>query len=280
LAIAAGAVTHRNLLLEEPVKLPFLSVDLPLVGFFAIAPILFVIVHAYVLIHFVFLSDKIARFNEELSLRAVDDSARDKIRRQLPNHIFVQLLAGPREARQGAVGWLLRLSAMLTMVAAPIALLLLIQIQFLPYHLQWVTLLQRMALVLDSAVLLALWSTLPRAVSEIAWPKFRTAGAAMLICIPAVMFSLAVATYPGEWLHSVFPSARVIPIFSTEPKLHVARWTSLHNVLFNGRIDTVRRRRSSLWSNTLVLPEFDISEFTNSTKRESSNQTLQRPYSL
>jgi hypothetical protein len=52
LAIAAGAVTHRDLLLESPVKLPFLNVDLPLTGFFALGPLLLVIVHAYVLLHF------------------------------------------------------------------------------------------------------------------------------------------------------------------------------------------------------------------------------------
>jgi hypothetical protein len=34
LAIAAGGVTHRDLLFENPVKLPFLNIDLPLIGFF------------------------------------------------------------------------------------------------------------------------------------------------------------------------------------------------------------------------------------------------------
>src|ERR1700730_1907658 len=41
IAIAAGAVTHKDLLLESPVKLPFLNVELPLVAFFFLAPILF-----------------------------------------------------------------------------------------------------------------------------------------------------------------------------------------------------------------------------------------------
>ena len=48
LVIAAGTVTHRQLFLEDPVKLPVLNIDLPLVGFFFLAPILFVIFHAYV----------------------------------------------------------------------------------------------------------------------------------------------------------------------------------------------------------------------------------------
>jgi hypothetical protein len=34
IAIAAGAVTHEDLLLERPVKLPFLNVELPLLAFF------------------------------------------------------------------------------------------------------------------------------------------------------------------------------------------------------------------------------------------------------
>ena len=46
-AIAAGAVTHRDLLLENPVKLPFLNVELPLKAFFILGPLVFLIVHAY-----------------------------------------------------------------------------------------------------------------------------------------------------------------------------------------------------------------------------------------
>jgi hypothetical protein len=41
LAIATGGVTHRDLFLESPVKLPFLNVDLPLIGFFVLGPLLF-----------------------------------------------------------------------------------------------------------------------------------------------------------------------------------------------------------------------------------------------
>ena len=37
LVVTAGTVTHRQLLLEDPVKLPVLNIDLPLVGFFFLA---------------------------------------------------------------------------------------------------------------------------------------------------------------------------------------------------------------------------------------------------
>jgi hypothetical protein len=70
LAIAVGSVTHRDLLLESPVKLPFLNVDLPLVGFFVLGPLLFVIVHAYVLLHFAVLGGKVGAFDVELQMIA------------------------------------------------------------------------------------------------------------------------------------------------------------------------------------------------------------------
>jgi hypothetical protein len=50
-AVAAGAVTHVDLFLENPVKLPFLGVDLPMLAFFFLAPIIFVLVHVYILLH-------------------------------------------------------------------------------------------------------------------------------------------------------------------------------------------------------------------------------------
>jgi len=58
-AIAAGAVTHRDLLLESPVKLPFLNVELPLKAFFILGPLIFLVVHAYVLLHFLLLASKV-----------------------------------------------------------------------------------------------------------------------------------------------------------------------------------------------------------------------------
>src|ERR1700730_14978947 len=60
IGIAAGAVTHNDLLLENPVKLPFL------------APILFIVSHAYTLVHFIMLAAKVGAFDAELT-------------RQLPN---------------------------------------------------------------------------------------------------------------------------------------------------------------------------------------------------
>jgi hypothetical protein len=104
IAIAVGAVTHKDLLLKNPVKLPFLGVELPLVAFFFLAPILFIISHAYTLLHFIMLAAKVGRFEEELKQQLPDaPDTREGLRRQLPSNIFVQFLAGPSDIRNGGV---------------------------------------------------------------------------------------------------------------------------------------------------------------------------------
>src|SRR5271165_4409996 len=110
LAVAAGAVTHADLFFENPVKLPFLSVELPLLAFFFLAPILFLVVHAYTLVHLVMLTDKAKRFDAALRDQVGDENAavRDSLRRQLPSNVFIQFLAGPRDVRESAFGFLLR----------------------------------------------------------------------------------------------------------------------------------------------------------------------------
>src|SRR5882724_712888 len=64
LLAASTTVTHRQLFLAEPVKLPVLNIDLPLWGFFFLAPILFVIFHSYVLIQVILLARTAAAYNE------------------------------------------------------------------------------------------------------------------------------------------------------------------------------------------------------------------------
>jgi hypothetical protein len=81
LLVAVSAVTHRDLLFESPVKLPFLGVDLPLKGFFWLGPLLFVVVHAYVLLHFVMLAGKVGIFDVQLRAQIEDPHVRTTLRR-------------------------------------------------------------------------------------------------------------------------------------------------------------------------------------------------------
>src|SRR5271166_254 len=201
-AIAAGAVTHADLFFENPVKLPFLNVELPLLAFFFLAPILFLIVHAYTLVHLVMLTDKAKRFDQALRDQIGDENAavRDSLRRQLPSNIFVQFLAGPTDIRESAFGWMLRAIAWITLVVAPV-LLLLLQIQFLPFHGSFITWTHRLALLADLGLIWWLWRKIlsgreldgSRPASR-AWTSFGFA-----LSTAAVLFSWIAATFPGEW---------------------------------------------------------------------------------
>ncbi len=123
LAIAVGSVTHRDLLFENPVKLPFLNADLPVTVFFVVGPGLFLIVHAYVLLHLVPLAEHVVAFRAELQTRIVEEDMRAPPLRQLPSNIFVQFLAGPNQA--WAVRSLRWVVVQASLVFLPLALLVL-----------------------------------------------------------------------------------------------------------------------------------------------------------
>ena len=76
LAIAFGSVTHRDLFLETPIKLPLLNVDLALVGFFVVAPLLLLIFHFYLFLQLLGLASKAKDYNTLLVDKAA--AAADK----------------------------------------------------------------------------------------------------------------------------------------------------------------------------------------------------------
>ena len=86
-----SAVTHADLFLKNTVKLPFLNVELPLLEFFAVIPIVFVILHAYTLVHFVMLGAKAGHYDQALGDHLpFADEIQEILRQQLPNNIFLQ----------------------------------------------------------------------------------------------------------------------------------------------------------------------------------------------
>ena len=176
IGIAAGAVTHKDLLLESPVKLPFLSdVPLPLIAFFFLAPIVFIVSHAYTLVYFVMLAAKGGAYDAELRAQLCDaPEMRDAFRRQLPSNVFVQFLAGPEDIREGLLGLLLKAVAWVSLVIGPVLLLLLIQVRFLPYHLEWLTWVHRLAILADVVLLWLLCPAVLHSRSRLLWRLERT----------------------------------------------------------------------------------------------------------
>jgi hypothetical protein len=275
IAIAAGAVTHAGLLLENPIKLPFLSVELPLKAFFFLSPLLFLITYAYTLAHLVLLADKAKLFNlqlreqvkaQEHGLEKEAGEIHDGLRRQLPSNILVQFLAGPNDIRESLFGVLLKAIAWTALVIAPVLLLLLLQIQFLPYHNGLITWTHRVALLADLLLVWWLWrkilsgrDTVRRSRSSLGFAL------AMVATLAVLIFSWTVATYPGEWQEDRLPSVNVIPkrwVWERAPRNEhrTAERISVHEWFFAGEVDDITGRRNSFFSNTLVLPGFDIYE--------------------
>ena len=194
LFISVGAVTHRDLLLESPVRLPVLNVDLPLLGFFAVAPVFFLINHFYLLLQLLGLGRRIREYNDEIERSVLGEAARHRERRKLDTFVIVQLLGGGREEQEGLTGRLLGTVAVITLVLGPVLLLLTIQLQFLPYQNELITWLHRIAIGIDLALLWAFWPSIKLG----DWAPLRGTKLRAAAVASVTIFSFFLATFPGE----------------------------------------------------------------------------------
>ena len=232
LVVAVGSVTHRQLFLEGPIRLPLLNVDLPLVAFFVVAPALFLIFHVYLLMHLKLMSAKVQRYNSLLYEFGLERSTEHYVRLQLPDFMFVQYLAGPGEGWKSLMHWLLVLVAWLTVAIGPLIVLLLIQLQFLPYHLEGVTWTQRIIIILDIGLLWWFW---PKILQGGSGGRFAIAmrTSAVIVSAALIVFSVCISAFPGEAFYG-----KLVP-----------SWTE--NV-FEGRV--YQGRPAPWFSNRLILP--------------------------
>jgi uncharacterized protein YjbI with pentapeptide repeats len=255
LVIAFGSVKHRDLFLETPIKLPLLSVDLPLVGFFVVAPTLLVIFHFYVFLQLLALASK-AREYDTLLRRTISDASDDQyLRQRLDSFLVLQLLVGPTEQRTGFGGFSLRLIAWITLVGIPVLILLQAQVTFLPYHKEWVIWLQRVAVLIDLALIWYFWKRVrsdnESILTPVAGKGWLIVGVTGSVCV--FLFSTGVATFPNEWTDDHVPHIRVVPAAWPPHWSKPDDWNSLHELLFAGAADEVSGRPRSLFSNRLVL---------------------------
>jgi uncharacterized protein YjbI with pentapeptide repeats len=214
LLVVVWSVTHKQLFLETPIKLPLVDVSIPLYGFFIAAPLFFLVVHAYLLLHLAMLADKAQRYDEVLERepdgsirhrfkeleREPDPAAQRALRRQLPSDILVWLLAAPRDERQTLLAWLITLIAWLSVVIGPLFLLLMTQWRFLPYQDAAATWWHRAIFVVDVVLLWVLWAPVvlsrgPMQVPEVREVVLPAIATPLLFTIPFVAL-----TFPGEWL--------------------------------------------------------------------------------
>ncbi len=269
LVIAFGSVTHRDLFLNTPIKLPLLNVDLPLTGFFLVAPVLLAIFHFYVFLQLLAFAGK-ARAYETLLLREPDGmSERQYLRHRLDSFFVLQFLAGPLEYQTGWTGLWLRLIAWITLVGAPVFILLQAQVTFVAYHSSQILTPERAAVLFTLGVVWFYWTRIAgggqpvaRRISSVIW---RIIGSITALLV--ALFCVFVATFPGEWTGGSLPSFRIIPTSWPSRWSKREDWISLHDLLFDGAIDEVSGRPRSPFSDRLIVTDqsfFDKDKFAKS----------------
>ena len=203
-AISVGTTTHRMLFLEEGLTLPIINVKLPLLGFYIIAPAFYVVFHAYFLLMLVILARTARAFESALVLAVTEEGTSERFRMRVENALFLQIIIDARHERIGWNGVWLRTIALITLAAVPVMLLVMFQLMFLPYHHDRITWWHRTLVVFDLILIWTLWRAYIREWGERLMPRWefsKMMAVKALASVLLLVFSLAMATYPGERVH-------------------------------------------------------------------------------
>ena len=298
LLTAAATVEHRQLFLAEPVKLPVLNIDLPLWGFFFLAPILFVILHAYVLMQVLLLARTAAAYNAAVERAGLPPEENATLRQRLANTLFAQIFAGSPRERGGWLGWLLKAMAGITLAIAPILILLVFQFMFLPYHSHIATWTHRALIAVELAAIFLFWPLVLDARRDFEWPTIweqfkhafalprrlfgpgdrrtdewiwlRQKAVPLASCVLFVLISLTLATFPGE------PHVNLLTGQSWS-SVQCTRWFSRsQRDDFLGRLETIGIDKH--WQNDrLLLPRVDVVDDEKLTKIEKATSDRKLP---
>lgn len=206
--IAVAGVSHKDLLLETPVSLPIMQVQIQQSLFFQFAPVILVLFHVGVVAQLVLLSRKTLEFDHAVRSLEMTDRRYHPLRLELHNFFFVQAVAGPHRSHVMSV--FLHGMSWLTLVVLPVVILLFIQLSYLPYHDIEVTWTHRICLVLDIAMLVLIGIFLLRIEASFFSAFWRTTVSSPIaflvttgVLLAVTFFSFFVATVPGEGLDRV-----------------------------------------------------------------------------
>jgi uncharacterized protein YjbI with pentapeptide repeats len=209
--VTLASVSHKALLLNSPVKLPIINADIPLVGFFQYAPLLFLLVYLSLLVQHVILARKYRKFTDAIAPYEMETGIEHPLRERVHSYVFSQIAAGPKANL--ITKFMMQLIVYVTFSVLPIITLLYFQIKFLPYHDVSVTYWHRIAVILGFAMLILLtplmqntgparrkWDIKVGPQAE-AWEASGTQVLLVLILLPLVVgFSWLIATVPDEWI--------------------------------------------------------------------------------
>ena len=155
LAVTIGSTTYEQLLRTGPVDLPIIGVELPLLGFYWVAPALFLLLHFNLLIQLTLFAGKLHRLDQAIEDHVRPASARAARRDLLSNFALSQLLVGHHHQR--IIRFFLQLMYLVTLILFPVILLLYTQIQFAAFQSSAATTAHRLFVLIDLILILILW---------------------------------------------------------------------------------------------------------------------------
>ena len=199
LLVTLAGVSHKALLLDNPVQLPIVvNVDIPLRSFFLYAPALLLLVYLSLLIQHVILERKYRKFKEAIAPYERETGTEHPARERVHSYVFSQILVGPKPSP--ITNRVMRLIVSVTFTILPLITLLYFQIKFVPYHEVWITYWHRFAVILGLLMLIFLAPRIIKVGPQAeAWEVSRmekVLGACLLIA--SLSFSWLIATVPDE----------------------------------------------------------------------------------
>lgn len=142
LFILVSGTTHEDLLRETPVKMPLFDIGVPLLTFYTVAPLLFVLFHVNLL-------NKLSQLRKQIE--NLDGAEKEDIRGRLFPFDYALLFGGfEQDTKEKAVLWTIVGSTLFVM---PVLLLLYAQYQFLAYHSGSITALHSVLVTFDLGAL-------------------------------------------------------------------------------------------------------------------------------
>src|SRR6516162_1546057 len=203
--VTLASVSHKDLLLNSPVRLPIINADIPLVGFFQYAPAMLLLVYLSLLVQHVILARKYRRFTDAIVPHELKTGNENHARERVHSYVFSQILAGPRPHRITKL--MMQLIVYVTFAVLPIVTLLYFQIKFLPYHEIWITYCHYFTVNIGFVMLILQYAP-PKRKWDIrigpeaeSWEASGRQVLMIVLLLPVVLgFSWLIATVPGEWI--------------------------------------------------------------------------------